>query len=281
MKVYRVLPALVFSALMLPGVASAQSASDWAGWQIGAGVGLNGGRNSDISIEVDSGRAPGFIYPARAPARSFRRERNLERETVLDIRAARLFEFGSLVAGVEIQAQSGGPDLTMDTGPVEFLEPTLTVTDGMGGTLTRSFQTLTTEAAIERQASIRLRAGVPLNDRLLLSGFVGGAWASADFSARQDGSYQGFRLTFPPPGSRPFFSSITLSDSASQSDSDTAFGVTAGAIVDVKLSDRWSLRTEAALTRYQELVFEGPVDGSRFAIKPNLYSASLGLTYRF
>lgn len=271
-----------WAVLGCAGGAVAQAA-DWNGWQVGADIGLSGGRSSDIAFDVDPALDERFTYLQTPNGVRFDRERNLDRGTAVGVRAARLFQSDRWVIGVEGRIEAGGAEQAFVLGPVEA-DPVRGDGPGTLGGLYASSDTLTADVSFKTSASLRLRAGVPVGDRILVSAFAGPAWTQADLSLVQDSTFSSLYVVLVPGFHFNYFYQ-TFESSTSTAPTESAFGVTGGVIVDAALTERWSLRAEAGLTKFNTLEAQapgGPQGGaSRFSIAPLLYSASIGLSYRF
>lgn len=269
------------AALAVVAIASpltAQAQSNLTGWQVTVDVGVTGARSSDVEVNLDPALNSQFIYTQIPADRSFQRERNLDRRTDFGLTVARLHDMSGWVVGVEGQLRVGGPEATIITGPIDA-EPVTGSGPGTLGFLYASRDTLITDVDVTATGSLRLRAGRRIADNLLISAFAGPAWMRADLSMRQETEFKSVYITLPPC-CHFNYSYQDFESSTSTNGADDAFGVTVGGIAEMRLTDRVGLRAEAGWGWFNELEIQSAVD-TRFAIKPQTYSANLGLTYRF
>lgn len=282
-------PTRLYVSLITLGVAAhggavqAQSA-DWSGWQVGTDIGVSGGRSSDIRFEVDPARDTRFNYLQSPVTVDFQRERNLGRGETFALRAARLSQAGAWVFGVEGRIEAGGARQDFVLGPVDA-QPLQGQGAGTLGSLTSSQDTLIADAEFKASGSLRLRAGLPLGDRIMVSAFAGPAWAQTDLRLTQNSEINSLHVTLIPGASHFNYNYQRFESSVSTSSGESVFGATGGVIADAALTGRWALRAEAGLTQYGELDIRAPGGASggasHFTIKPLLYSANVGLSYRF
>lgn len=281
---------LALFALSTVSPAAAQD-SGWAGYYVGGGLSDVGGRNGDIEASIDPALDGRLNYFTSPTSRSFSRERNLDRESTFNLKAGRLFERGRVVWGVEGEVRTDGPDRIFVVGPVssraEINARDLSLIGNnrpSGGSATTT-DTLIADFETQEQASLRVRAGLPVSERLLVSAFAGPSVMKTDLTLRQDSVVEGIVGFTDALGSRLVFRSFpTASYSVSGNSSETLFGGVIGATVDAKLTDRWLLNGEASLARYDAIEATTPAyagSGSRFSYEPTLYSVSLSLIRRF
>jgi len=279
------------AALSASGTAAIAQDSVWAGYYIGAGLSDVGGRNGEIEAEIDPARDGRLNYATAPTARSFSRERNLDRESTLNLKAGRLFEGARMVWGVEGEVRANGPDRTFVIGPVSsdsFISArdlSLIGNNRPAGGLATTTDTLVADFETQEEASLRLRVGVPVSDRFLVSAFAGPTVVNSDLALRQDSTVAGIVGFTDALGSRLVFTGFpTGTYSTDGSTSETLVGGVIGATVDAKLTDRWLLNAEASLARYDAIEATTPAyagSGSRFSYEPTLYSVSLSLIRRF
>jgi opacity protein-like surface antigen len=290
MRSFLGIASLVLGGLVIASAAAAQE-SGWAGYYAGAGLSDVGGRNGDIEASIDPARDSRLNYFTSPASRSFSRERNLDRESTFNLKAGRLFENGRVVWGVEGEIRTGGPDRIFVVGPVSSeaainaRDLSLIGNNRPAGGLATTTDTLVADFETQEQASLRLRVGLPVSERFLISAFAGPSVMQTDLTLRQDSVVEGFVQFTDALGSRlvvrPF---PTGSYSVSGSNGETLFGGVIGASVDARLTDRWLLNGEASLTRYDAIEAMTPAyagSGSRFSYEPTLYSVSLSLIRRF
>lgn len=279
------------AALLASGTAAIAQDSGWAGYYVGAGLSDVGGRNGEIEAEIDPARDGRLNYATAPAARSFLRERNLDRESTFNLKAGRLFEGSRVVWGFEGEIRANGPDRVFVIGPVSSTA-SVSARDlslignnvPLGGSATTT-DTLVADFESQEEASVRLRAGLPINDRLLVSMFAGPSAMNADLTLRQDSTVGGLLSFTDALRSRIVFTGFpTASYSVGGSSSETLLGGVVGVGLDAKLTDRWLVNGEASLARYDAIEAISPAQagsGSRFSYEPTLYSVSLSLIRRF
>lgn len=279
------------AALLASGSAAMAQDSRWAGYYFGAGLSDVGGRNGEIEASIDPARDGRLNYQTTPTARSFSRERNLDRESTLNVKGGRLFERGRFVWGLEGEVRANGPDRIFIVGPVTS-ESFVNARDLslIGNNRPQGGQATTTDSLVadfetQEEVSLRLRVGLPLGDRFLVSAFAGPSLINTDLSLRQGSSVAGIVGFTDALGSRLVFTAFpTANYSVTGSSNETLFGGVIGASFDAKLTDRWILNGETSLARYDAIEATTPAyagSGSRFSYKPTLYSVSLSLIRRF
>lgn len=275
---FRYASAAALAVVALASPLTAQAQSNWTGWQVAADVGVTGARSSDVDVNLDPALNSQFTYHRTPADRSFQRERNLDRRTDFSLTAARLYDMSGWVIGVEGQLRVGGPEEMITTGPIEA-EPVSGSGPGTLGSLYASQDTLIADIDVTVTGSLRLRAGREITDNLLISAYAGLGWMRADLAMRQESEFDSVYITLPPC-CHFNYSYRVFESSTSTSGTDDAMGLTVGGIAEVRLTDRIGLRAEAGWGWYNELEIQGAGD-THFAIKPQTYTGSVGLTYRF
>ncbi len=272
--------------LAAAGTTTAQSlprvGPDWTGTYVGVDIGLVGGRSGDAKAAVDPARDARFTYVEGPAAQTLSTSRDLPRKTNVALRAGRLFQSGSLVWGLEGQVGGARLDRDFEFGPFDAGTIRTVPLPGVASP-TRTVDSLSTTLEIDAVASLRARVGLPLGDRALVSVFAGPALARARASLTQKSVIEAFSCTNPARPAMCFNNPVEVINVGPGSDDDLWGGVIGGA-VDLKLSDRWIVRGEAGVSRYDDIQARSGGTGggdSRFAYEPELYWVSIGLSRRF
>lgn len=254
----------------------------WSGYYLGADVGLQGGRSGTLTATVIPARDSRFIYIDGAEARNFDRERAIQRKTFGGVRAGRLFEQGSFVWGIELQANAARLEQNFTVGPIDagpIRTNSVLLSGTFPSTINNSNDTLIADFKTDFVSSIRARIGIPIGDRILVSAFGGPSFAKANLRARQDSLIIIQTCNNP---FRPALCGAEGTDVSSQGSDEDKFlaGAVVGAALDLRLTERWIIHGETSLSRYQSIEADAG-NGSKVGYEPELYSASLGLAYRF
>lgn len=275
--------ALLGLALASPVAAqTASEAADWAGGYIGVEAGVVGGLHNQFDLAYEPGRDPQYTYIQNPPSRSLSRAADLDPAVSGAIRAGRLMNHGAFVWGGEVRvAVNQGHDITFDE--IDGGAANTNFIPGIGG-LNTTTDTLSADLKLGVTATAAARIGMPISDRLLVSVFAGPSVAQADLKVRQDSEFLSQLATLCAGCAHFSYTYTTTTGSAENSESDILFGGVAGYIVEFKLSDRWMLHGVGSLARYSEM--EASTDGTngadtRFSVTPTVYSATVGLSYRF
>lgn len=267
--------------LAFSNAAAAQTAR-WSGYYLGADVGLQGGRSSDLTATLIPARDNRFVYIEGAETRDFGRERAISRKTFAGIRAGRLFEQGAFVWGVELEANAARLEQRFTVGPIDagpIATNGVLLSGAVPSRVNNSNDTLTADLKINAVTSIRARIGVPVSNRIFASIFGGPSFSNASIEAKQDSLIVIQTCNNPL---RPTLCGVQGQDVSSQgSDEDKLLaGAVVGAALDFQMTEHWGIHGEASLSRYQSIDADAG-NGSRLSYEPELYSAGLGLTYRF
>ena len=276
--------AISFCALLAsPAGSAAAQSTDWTGFYVGASVSQSGGFAGDIRATIDPARDARFTYATGPVGGSFSRKRNLDDATGLEVRGGRLFETdGQWLWGVEAQARTSGLGRTVVIGPV-YAGPAVATAPSPLGSVSDTRDTLTSNLDIDFEGSLRARISRQFGKRLLVSAFAGPAALHADLDLTQDSVVSTFFSVLMPPF-RPITNRNEVRFSVGGDTSATVYGGTVGAGVDVKLTDRWLIRAEGSLSKYNPIKVSAPAyggTGSNFTYQPEIYAASLGIVHRF
>lgn len=264
--------------LALPSLASAQSRTDWTGWQIGADLQTWGGR-SEADIHLDPARNAFYAYVETPRARNFERKDDLDLSPAASARLAYLHAVGPVVVGLEASYRRQGIEQTTVVGPVAAspvyggVPRFLIYLIGSDDTLTAHFKT-------EDVASLKLRLGLPVGHRTLASAYVGVSQMKATASLRQDTTYYG--LNYLGGINNPAYG-VGYAVTEGQASNDLV-AIQVGGIIDMALDEHWALRAQAGAAFSDSLTVEsGGVTYGRsvYQVEPKLYEAAIGLSYRF
>lgn len=279
MRIHCGLSTLALLAIFSPTSALAQ---DWTGWTLAIDGGTTGSRNSNVSIVLDPAEMAGFNYAVFAghsgDQAKFDRTRNLPRASDFGLTLSRTFVMrGDWIAGAEGQLRFGGSGRNDPVGSPRVSDA-FALNDN-GDFVTQNTDSFGYGVDIQKTASLRVRVGHPVNERLLISAFAGAAWVEANLDLRQNTTFDIVRVVTMVP--RPRYRPDTAQASTLDNASDNAFGVTFGGIAEWRLTDQFGVRAEAGLSYFDDLAIDSATGGTRFSIAPQLYHANLGLTYRF
>lgn len=275
-------PILFAIAALSATTATAQS-SGWTGSYVGVDAGIVGGQHNQFDIGYDPGREPQYTYNEFPVRRTLSRAFDLDPAVSGAIRAGRLYDHGKLVWGGEVRlaVNQGHDDLVL--GPISSGTLSTNFIPGLGS-LNNSTDTFTAELKLGVTATAAARIGMPIGDKLLFSVFAGPSLAQADLSVRQDSVYLSQIATLCAGCAHFNFVNTETTSSSAGSESAILVGGVAGYIIEYKLSDHWVLHGIGSLARYSEMeASAGGANGgnSKFSVAPTLYSASVGVTYRF
>lgn len=273
---------LLFS---VAGAASAQSVPEWAGPYAGVAFTAQSESQGETKAVIEPARDSRLTYTALPSGRSYEAG-SFEDETSLKIFAGwRLHAAGWLI-GAEVQLQEGGPAVRFDSGfnaqnfPA-VPQPACGVPDL--GCLQASFDGVAANVEVERIASLRLSAGVPLSDRVLVSAYAGPAVAFGRLEMTQTSLRFTQRPFRPGECSRFCVGGVTTSvvnEILSRTEDDAALGVVAGLTADFAVTERIMVRADVGYSRFEALRGStGGANGGDSEVRSQLAGLAFGLGF--
>lgn len=272
------------AALLIGSPALAQS-NEWGGYYLGADFGQSGGRDGEIEALIDPAREPRLTYIVPPETAAFDRERKVAQATSAGLRIGWLSQVRGIVWGIEGQAVVTDIGDTFTIGPVPVPAGARTNFIPGFGSYNNSRDTLTAGFAVDASAALRLRAGLPLGDRWLVTAFAGPAAASASLNLRQDSQIVVVENVLGPFGF-DMRTRVEERTTRGEPQDEVIWGGNVGAAIDMQLGGNWSAHAEAGVSFYNAVEARSGGGGasggnSQFSYAPVLYSMSLGVARRF
>lgn len=277
-----ILAGLMF-ALVAP-VAAAQTADPWAGRYVGLSVRAQPASDGETKAIIDPGLDSRLTYVNAPPGRSY-----VGPDLESDISAAvfvgwRRAHAGWLV-GLEAQIQEGGPAVRFDSGfgSPAFLDPPRACGAALVGCLEQTLDSVSANIDMSRAVSLRVTAGVPVSDRILLSAYAGPAVASGELELVQTSIY---RTSYFDPACTRFCVNVptTVTETRGRTDRDTVWGVVGGLVMEVRVAENLTARGDVGYRRFEALRGRvGGVNGGDSEVRAQSvgFNAGLGLSFRF
>lgn len=266
------------------GSASAQSIGDWQGGYAGAGFNAQASSDGDTKTIIDPGLDSRLTYVVRPPGRSHTAE-SLESSVSPVAFAGWRREIAGWMLGVEGQVQVGGPSVSFDSGfgPPEYLNRLNACGPTGVGCLNSTSDSVVADIDVEHIVSLRMAAGKPIGDRVLLSAYLGPAVAFGRLEMLQTSTYGTSWFDFSCTRfcvSR----STSVTETRGRTEDDTAWGVVGGLTADLRINDRLTARADVGYHRFEAL--QGSVGGtnggdSEVRAQSAGFSAGLGLSFQF
>lgn len=280
-----VLPVLV--ALVFPAYAGAESAS-WNGFYLGADVGgryEQGGREYRESITPYI--YPGYRYSTSPTPVSLSVNDGEGGSTAIGgIRGGYLLQMNPVVLGIEGQfgfgdnSRSTTSRLQTNVGPFNAL-----AIGSPGGLVDTQSDVVSAHSDLESSGSLRVRLGLPIDDRWLVSAFVGPAIAWAKMQVTQGATAT--NLTFASDPFHPTIANETAVFASVTGPSEThcLFGGTTGFAADFALSSNWLIHAEYAFGGFgaNSAHVAGP-QGSVTTVSTGMiltHAMTIGVDYKF
>ena len=259
-----------------------QGQVQWSGPFVGASISETFGNWVGV-VEIDPARDSRFVYLQGPRGQTVRMTGPREHAVIGDARAGTLFQRGRLVWGGELTLNEAGFKQSQTFGPFDAGTLSTQFLSGVAPPVTTT-DMLHAEAEVGSAFTMRVRAGITVGPRILVSGFVGPSATQARLGLRQSSVIENLTCDNHPVRPGPCFTTATTLENFGPDARETLWGATAGVAIDYWLTDHWTLHSEAAATRYQSIsARSGGRSGgdSELAYKPHLYSLSLGLSYHF
>lgn len=257
-------------------------AVNWNGAYVGVDVATGIGGHGEGIAAIDPVRDARFVYLEGPSRRTLSIEPDQHQSTGVGIRAGVLQQMGRLVWGIEAQMAGGDIERSFAVGPVDA-GPLRTVFISGVPAPTRTLDSLSADLNIDQRVAVRLRAGLTVGDRALVSVFAGPSRARARLTVVQDSVIEYFICDNHPVRPGLCFTREVAVSGAGTAD-DQLWGGVVGGAVDFRIDARWSFHGEVALTQYESVEAQSAgVSGgnSRLAWEPELYTVNLGVDYRF
>lgn len=264
--------------------ASAQSGEDWGGGYAGAAFNAQSGSDGDTKAIIDPGLDSRLTYLLLPPGRSYSAE-GLESSVAPVAFAGWRRQIAGWMMGVEGQVQVGGPEVGFDSGfgtPINWNRVTACGVASVG-CLDQTSDSVAADIEIEQVVSLRVAAGRPIGDRMLLSAYAGPALAFGRLEMLQTSVYGTSR--FDPSCTRFCVNQPTsVTETRGRTADDTALGVVGGVTADLRITDTFSARVDVGYHRFEAL--RGSIGGtsggdSEVWAQSSGFSAGLGLSFQF